>query len=222
MTDEQLRDALMEAQDYMLNQLPTMEWHYQFSPKFHKKMKKLIEMEKHPIWYYVRWVAPVLLILFGIFGGLALGARQEVRAGVVGWFVEHFTDNKYRYQNNMDAGTGFDVSQYTLEGNAPEGYQLLDRMEDENQVTEVYVGANGEMLFFSAMNSSCEEELYVSSDQNMRLETVYLGGMEAELYATDNPGDSSTIIWQGTNGVLFSIKGILEREQLIHMAEKIE
>ena len=222
MTDKQMKSALIEAQDYMLSQLPTTEWHYEFSPKFHKKMKELIKMEKHPVLYHVRLAAAALFVVFGISGGLVLGFRQEARAGAIRWFAEHLTDNVYRYQSSNNMGTGVDVSQYTLEGKNIDGYQLIDRMEDESQVNEVYIDENGALLFFSAMNPTCEEELYISTDKNMRSETVYLRGTKADLYITDNPEDSSAIIWQGTNGVLFSIKGIMEKEQLIKLAEKIE
>ena len=51
MTDEQLKSALIEVRDHMLTQFPVAEKDCGFSPKFHRKMRQLIEMEKHPLLY---------------------------------------------------------------------------------------------------------------------------------------------------------------------------
>jgi hypothetical protein len=56
----------------------------------------------------------------------------------------------------------------------------------------------------------------------MVIETVYVNGNKADLYLSENPYESNVIVWEGSNGVLFSLGGILDKEQLISMAEKIE
>ncbi|MBR4607956.1 MAG: DUF4367 domain-containing protein [Lachnospiraceae bacterium] len=220
MTDAQLKSALIEVRDYMLDQLPTEEWNYEFSPKFQRKMKQIIELEKHPIWYYVRRVAAALLITLGISGGLVLSFSEEARANVIRWFMERFTENEYRYQNEM--GLKVDVSVFTLEGKVIEGYQLINRIEGEDTVDEVYVGENGEMLFFTAMSSEHEGDMYVVSDKNEEPLTVYVRGRKMDLYLSGNQEESNVIVWQGSDGVLFSIQGIIEKEQLIEMAGRIE
>lgn len=220
MTDAQLKSALIEVRDYMLDQLPTEEWNYEFSPKFQRKMKQIIELEKHPIWYYVRRVAAALLITLGISGGLVLSFSEEARANVIRWFMERFTENGYRYQNEM--GLKVDVSVFTLEGKVMEGYQLINRIEGEDTVDEVYVGENGEMLFFTAMSSEHEGDMYVVSDKNEEPLTVYVRGRKMDLYLSGNQEESNVIVWQGSDGVLFSIQGIIEKEQLIEMAGRIE
>ena len=82
MTDEQLNCALIEVRDYMLKQFPE-DGDHEFSAKFRKKIKQLIEMEKHPIFYYAKMVAAIILITLGISGGLVLGFSKEVRADVI-------------------------------------------------------------------------------------------------------------------------------------------
>jgi hypothetical protein len=220
MTDAQLKSALIEVRDYMLDQLPTEEWNYEFSPKFQRKMKQIIELEKHPIWYYVRRVAAALLITLGISGGLVLSFSEEARANVIRWIMERFAENEYRYQNEM--GVKVDVSVFTLEGKVIEGYQLINRIEGEDTVDEVYVGENGEMLFFTAMSSEHEGDMYVVSDKNEEPLTVYVRGRKMDLYLSGNQEESNVIVWQGSDGVLFSIQGIIEKEQLIEMAGRIE
>ena len=220
MTDEQLKSALVEVRDYMLRQFPAEDADHEFSTRFHKKMKQLIEMERHPVLFYVRRVAAAILVVLGISGGLVLGFSEEARAEVIRWFAERFMDNEYRYQNNM--GAGENVSAYTLEGIVLEEYQLVDRHEDENTVNEAYMSEKGELLIFTAMNSTHKEELYLLFDENMESQTVYVNGNKADLYLSEKSDESNIIVWQSANGTLLCIQGFLDEEQLIEMAEKIE
>jgi len=219
-TDKQLRDALIEAQDYMLSQFPKIEWHYDFSPKFHKKMKELIEMNRHPIWFRLRRVVAVLFAVLGISWALLFGFNERVRADVIRWLTEQLTANEYKYQN--ESGSNFDISMYTIVDEVPEGYQLLKRSEDENHVSEVFRDANGKQLIFYVMSSTKENEFYLMFDKNLKSEQININGVIADLYLSENYDDNNIIVWQGTNDVLFSIAGFMNREELIELAEKIE
>lgn len=220
MTDEQLRDALIEAQDYMLSQFPKKEWHYDFSPRFHKKMKELIEMNEHPLWFYFRRVAAVLVAVLGISGMLLFGFSETVRANVIRWIAEQLTPNEYKYQN--ESGSKLDVSVYTLADEVPEGYQLLKRSEDENRVSEVYRDANGKQLVFFVMNSTNEKEFYIMFDKSLESEAVNVNGVVADLYLSENHDENNVIVWKGTNDILFSIAGFMNKEELIELAERIK
>ncbi|MBQ9488614.1 MAG: DUF4367 domain-containing protein [Lachnospiraceae bacterium] len=220
MTDAQLKSALIEVRDYMLDQLPTEEWNYEFSPKFQRKMKQIIELEKHPIWYYVRRVAAALLITLGISGGLVLSFSEEARANVIRWFMERFTENGYRYQNEMRIPV--DIFQYSLEGKISDNYQLIDRIESGDTMHELFAEESGNMLIFNVMSSTLQEEYNLVFDKSMKVETVNVNGNQADLYLSESAEESNVIVWQGTNGVLFSITGMMEKEQLIELAEKIE
>ena len=220
MTDEQLKSALIEVRDHMLTQFPVAEGSCEFSPKFHEKMKQLIEMEKHPLLYQVSRAAAAILVALGISGGLVLGFSEEARAEVIRWFVERFTDNEYIYQNNM--GAGVDISVYTLEGIVLEEYQLVDRHEDEEIVNEAYRNEKGELLLFTAMSSTHKNEFYLLFDENMESQTIYVSGNKADLYLSEKPDESNIIVWQSANGTLLSIQGFLDENQLKEMAEKIE
>lgn len=219
MTDEQLKCTLIEVRDYMLKQFPE-DGDHEFSAHFRKKIKQLIEMEKHPVLYYAKMVAAILVITLGISGGLVLGFNKEVRADVIRWFVEHFAENGYRYQKEYK--TEEDISQYSLKGIVTNKYQLIERTEKEEVINEVYLGEDGDILVFVVMSSTCEEELNVSSDKSVTKETVYVNGCKADLYLSDNLDESNIIAWEGGNGVLFSIGGILDKEQLISLAEKVK
>lgn len=220
MTDEQLKSALIEVRDYMLIQFPSEDGDHEFSRRFLKKMKQLIKLEMHPLLFYAKRIVAAILIIICVSGCLVLGFSEDVRADAIRWFMEHFAENGYRYQK--EAEVAIDLTRYTLEGIVLDGYQLIDRTEKEDVVDEAYVGEDGSLLVFTAMNSSKQKEFNVSSDQSMVIETVYVNGNKADLYLSENPYESNVIVWEGSNGVLFSLGGILDKEQLISMAEKIE
>jgi len=219
MTDLQLTNVLTEAQEYMLSKLPEMDVQHEFSPKFKRKMKRLIRMEKYPILYRVQKMAVTMLIAMGLFCGLLIAVDEEARAGVIGWVGERFAKNGYVYRNGV--GLDDDVSHYTLEDIAPEEYKQIDRHESRNLVHEIYAGENGSMLVFTVMSSSEMKELNVVADKDMMREIVYVNGMEADLFLSGDSDESNEIVWQDKNGALFCIRAVMDKETLIKMAEKI-
>lgn len=219
MTDEQIREVLIATQDYMLERLPQKEWNHDFSPKFCKNMKKLIQREKHPVRFYAQRIVAVVFVVLGLTGGMVLGFSEKARADFVRWFVEQFTHNEFRYQK--EAGEPVEIGAYTLEGNVPEGYRLLERMESEERISEAYVNDNGAMLFFTVMNSKFDGVFSVLSDENKPNDSVMINGTEADLYISSNPGEPNVIVWQGKNGELFTIQGILDKKELVELAKKI-
>ena len=192
MTDEQLRSALIEAQDYMLNQFPTQEWHYEFSARFHRKMKMLIEREKHPIWHYVRRVVAIVAVLVGITGALLFGINGKVRAEVIRWIMEFFAENEYRYQK--DSEIDIDVTQCTLEENIIEGYHLIIRKEDKDSICEVYRNEGGKQLAFYAISSTKEKDFYLMFDKRTQRDDVYVNGIRADVYLPESADDNCVII----------------------------
>ncbi|MBO7339564.1 MAG: DUF4367 domain-containing protein [Lachnospiraceae bacterium] len=220
MTDIQLRDALAEVQKHILSQLPTEYLEHEFSPRFHRKLKRLVELEKHPILFYVRKAVAFFFITLGITGGFIVGFDEEVRADIVRWIVVRFSDNEYRYQK--DEAINVDITRYSVEGIVSGEYHLIDRFEGEDTVNEAFADEKGNLLIFTAMSSTHEEDFYILFAQRVDSETVYVKGNKAELYLSKDPNESNMIVWQGTSGVLFGIQGFFDKDQLIEMAEKVE
>ncbi|MBR4731977.1 MAG: DUF4367 domain-containing protein [Lachnospiraceae bacterium] len=221
MTDEQIREVLLSTQDYMLSFLPKTEWGHEFSKKYIKNKKSLIGRDKHPVQYWMRRVAVFILLTLCLSGGLILSFNKEIRAEVLKWIVEQFGDNAYKYQSNI--GENIEVSSYSLEGIISKDYKRVDRLEGENSVDEIYVNEKGVLLIFVVKSSASEQEFYVVSDKDMKpYEIVSVNGNSAELYLSDSQEESNMIVWRNKNDVLFSIKGIMEREELIKLAESIE
>ena len=98
----------------------------------------------------------------------------------------------------------------------------LRTTDTENPVKPAYTSEKGELLIFTAMNSTRKEEFYLLFDENMESQTVYVNGIKADLYLSEKPDESNIIVWQSANGILLSIQGFLDKNQLIELAEKIK
>ena len=73
-----------------------------------------------------------------------------------------------------------------------------------------------------AMIPDSEKELYVVSDKDKKTyEVVKVKENRAELYISENAGESNAIVWQNKKGILFCIQGILTKEQLVELAESV-
>lgn len=220
MTDEQIREVLKETQHYMMSRRPKIDGHHSFSKKYCRSKKKLIKRDYHPIWYVFSRIAAIILLVLGLSGGIVFELKEDVRAEFLSWIVERFSENEYRYQG-ISSET-IKISEYSIEGKEPKGYQLVDRMESDNSVDEVFVNDNGKLLFFLAMIPDGEKELYLVSDKDKKAyELTKVNENRAELYISENAGESNAIVWQTQKGILFCIQGILTKEQLIELAESV-
>ena len=219
MTDEQIKKILMETQDYVLSRLPKTEWDYEFSPKFRRNMNRLIARDKHRVMYTLIRAVAIFFLVVCVPCGLILGFNQEVRANVIQWMAERFTQNEFKYRNGF--GKSEDITAYTMERFAPKGYWLAERTEEENRVSEIYTKDNGDILFFTVMTATYDGEFYVVSDEREPNDRAYFGEIEADLYISQNPKDPSVIVWHGEAGKLFVIQGIMTKDQIIELAEEI-
>ena len=219
MTDEEIKEILIGTQDYMLSRLPKTEDNHEYSPKFRRNMKKLIERDKHQARYYAIRIAAVVFLMLGLAGGLILGFNEEARAQVMRWIAERFADNGYRYHKEKGQNVG--IIDYSLDGLLTDEYQLFKRTEKDNQVNEIYTDSRNTFLVFSVCNAEYEGELVITSSQNILKEEAYIGKEKANLYLSENSDEPNVIVWQGADGKLFTIQGYLTRDELIDLAEKV-
>ncbi len=220
MTDMQLKNALLEAQEYMLNQLPKIEEHHEFSPGIQRRMKRLIRLERYAVWYRIIKAAVAVMAISIILSGMILAFNDEARAYVVKWFENHFAENGYMYQGGIESN--MDISIYTLDGIISQEYQRINRQDSNDSLVEAYADENGRMTIFTVMLSSEEEVFNIVADESINCETVSVNGKQATYYSSDSTDESNAITWQGNNGELLSIRAIMDKESLIKMAEAVD
>lgn len=218
MTDQQIKCVLMEVQDYMLSQIPKTVKKHEFSLKFRNRMSKIIACHKHPFRYHGLRVATIIMVVFLTACGIFLSMNSKARAEILRWMSERFSNTIWRYSKS--SGAEKDISQYGMDGFVPEGYQQIDRIEDETSVSEVYLSEQDELLIFTAISPNYEGDLYFVSDEDGLNEPIVIRELNAEIYLS-NIGESNVIVWRNADEILFFIQGMLNKEQLIGIVERL-
>ena len=85
-TDEMLRIAAAEADQAIRDSLPRPEdCHHQFSPRFERKMKRVIRRGRHPVAYKFLHRAACLLVVVTLVGASWLTVDAEARGAFFAW-----------------------------------------------------------------------------------------------------------------------------------------
>lgn len=220
--EERLRNALLEMQEYQVSLYPAPTKEDSRLPLgFRIKMDRLIERHDHPVWYKIKEVAVMVILLIGVSAGLVLGFNEKVRAEVWGWIMDRFSDNEFQYQNH-ERGEEIDFSDYTLDGITPPGYNMQKHRVDENKKIEIYVNDIGERLSLTVISPKYEGTVHIFSDEDSVSDPIYIDDLQADVYISTESGEANVITWQNKTGIRFIIQGFLNKEQLIDLANKME
>ena len=136
-TDEMLREALYEVNEALLNSLPPEEQcEHEFSPRFHRRMARLIRRASHPRLYRTLNRAAGFLLALVLTGTVWLSVDARARDTFFGWLREtHETFFAYRYAGERREET--ETRNYRPT-ELPEDWAELDRWTDESGGTVVY------------------------------------------------------------------------------------
>ena len=219
-SDAALKEAASAVNQAMLDALPNPEnCTHVFSPRFERKMRKLIRRVKHPIIYKTLNRVACALIVLILSAGLFLTFHTEARAAVVDWIKEKVEDF-YHYFAPENGQKAAITGEYCL-GWVPDGYTYLFFNETENTKTKVYVNQNGEILQFIRLYGSDSESLLIGGGEYEE-KHIEFGNLKADIYLTGSRNNGSIIIWPNDNGdILFSVSAPLEETVLIKIAENI-
>lgn len=220
-SEEKLRTEARAYEKLMLDCLPNPdECEASFSPKFERKMKKLIRRTDHPYRYWVQKSAACFLLAVLLGGGSLLTFSTDARAAFFGWMrevVENFF--VYRYVGEDQEGLGGMVYRPTW---VPDGYKVIQEDIDDVDITITYQNEEGELLAFICSRSS-ESIMFRVSQEDAILQQTYVGEYPADLYLDRNPGGGNVLIWQGEEeSLFFDIWATFSGEEMIKMAESIE
>ena len=220
--DEELKAAACELEQVLADELPDpKECDREFSTAFERRMKKTAYRANHP--FAVRWgqrVAAAILVVL-LLGGSVLAGSPYVRAAFVGW-VKDICGTAVNFYIPDGTAPGEVYQDYRL-GWVPEGYTLLDILENPGATDYVYVDADGRLLIFGytipTETSSPDVGFEVEGHTH---KIVTLGDLQADLYLSGSEEKSSVLFWVDKSGtVLFFIQGILDEAVLIQLAESI-
>lgn len=221
-SEEQLKAAAQEAGEALLDSLPNRDQcSHTFSPKFERRMKGLLQKNRHPTARRTLGrVAGVLLALL-VSSAIWLSVDAEARGIAAGWFRQAYkTVFVYRFAGSAES---VDKDVKYAPTWLPEDWIEADRWDDNTGVTIFYDNGTDVNNYFSYIYAPTESDyrgLYLFDDAIPVCATV--GGSPAGLFLPNEDDAASTLIWSDSEtGILFLVSGDLEQETLIRIAESV-
>ena len=219
-TDEMLVQAAAELADAINESLPNpSECSHQFSPRFEKKMRRLIRKSHHLIFYRtLRTVASIVLVILIGFGS-TLAVSAEAREIVFGWVKQQY-ENFYEYFFEGEVEPT-EIAKYQP-GWMPEGCEFVTSYETAGGEVYIYTDAEETLIQFSYTSDPNSESVYVDGVGYTK-EVVAVNGFQVEVYISQAENETNSIIWKDESGViLFTASGNFDQKTLIKIAENIE
>ena len=225
-TEEQLREAALELDDALLADLQEYDA-LEPSPRFERKMKRLLRRKSPSRWkgYCLRAAAVLLTVL--LFGGVVILSSPETLAEFKGLFYEYNEEeNEYHYVQDGWVEPE-DVKDYRL-GWVPEGYAFKHGMNRYYRGFLVYGNQEKKTIHFSyEIRIGGDQKLFLSHgfSSDYKLESTIVNGRGADLFVLTNKDGSKSykVIWMNEErSVLFSVSNARSEEEAVRMAESVE
>ena len=145
-SDEEMIMAAQRVRESLLSAMPSSkECEREFSQKFCRKMKELINREeRRHIRRKVLQKAAAILLIISIGFSAVMTISPTVRAVVISWFVEWYeTHVIYRYVGEDVSG---ELLRYGIT-ELPDGYQETERITDPLWVSVIYENSDGGIIY---------------------------------------------------------------------------
>ena len=223
-SDAALKEAAFAVEQAMLDTLPKPEeCDHVFSPRFERKMRKLIRKTNHPIVYKALSRAACALLVLVLSASLLLTFHPKARAAVVDWIKEKVEDFYHYFapekESEPESGAAA-PGDYCL-GWIPEGYTQLISKTTEDDKTEFYVNDAGQILQFRCLYSNSSSSLLAGGGEYDE-KHLEIGSLHVDLYLAKDNSRGNAIIWSVNNGnLLLYVSAQLEEADLIKMAESV-
>lgn len=221
-SDERLREAARKVEESMLANLPEPEeCEATFSPKFERKMEKLLRRIDHPIRKRIMKAVACLLLVFLVGGGGVLTFSVEARAAFVTWVREVYeTQFIYRFFQTNEGTPDDTVYRPTW---LPADYQITIESLSEDPSTIIYQNSSGKLAIFAYFQNTSSPVFNIERDGTETYSQVYVNGIPAELYLDQDEGEANILIWIDENvDAVFCISAPFGDVELIRMAESVE
>ena len=220
-TDEMLRIAAAEADRAICDSLPGPEdCDHQFSPRFERKMRRVIRRGRHPAAYQYLHRAACFLVAVTLAGALWLTVDTEARGAFFAWVrqqCENFVE--YRFVGQVP---GKEMTVGYAPTWLPDGYEETKVQSADGTAIKTYQNSDGQVIYFMYSSGADATSLFVVSDQ-MTAEEVVVGTRKADFYRDADPQNANVLVWQSESGeVIFLISAALPKNELVRIAEAIE
>lgn len=216
--DEWLKCAASEYAQVIIENLQNpKEYKHEFSDKFEKNMKYLIDRTNFSESYrFGKKLASILLILF-VGAGVFISINTQAQEKILRWLRYHY-DNFYEYIYEGTQDNILDI-QYTLSW-LPKDCELVETFKTAGGETSIYTDSIGTLIMFSYTYSN-EENLYIEME-DCREEVVKINDGYGIVYLNENEERTNSIVWTDeTKEVLFEFSGKYSKDELLRIAEGV-
>lgn len=220
MSDEALRKAAAKLAEARIAAQPSLdELDHEFSPEFESAMDKLMQKsQRKAIWRRVASIAASLLFVLLIGAGAVLTFSQEARASFVTWLREQYENSIiYRFWGGGDTS---EFPTYQI-GWLPDGYELLQEIEDEKDYTAVYYSNDKGMIVFSYAFFEQWNEIFTFNDNVDNHEQLSIRGMYGEYVPFENRAGGDLIWIDESRQIALVLSTELEKDTIIKIAESV-
>ena len=178
------KDAFRDAISYEFLTIPKNEEEisYTFSPKFEKKMEKLIKAQQNSYWMLVntatkRMVVACIVLIFLITTACSVKSIREP-------IVQMFTDVYEQFIHFILSGDVSDtiVKEYQVTF-LPVGFEQTEKFTSETTITTVYENADGRIIEFTQTISD-GIDLYLDSENGENFDVTY-SNLNVHIHTTE-------------------------------------
>ena len=170
-----------------------MEIH-EFSPRFQRKMRRLIGEVKHPYLHRALKSAACVLLVFLIGFASVLTFSVEARAAFVSWVKEIYEDSiVYRFYGDREESASLNYRVTWV----PEGFELVEGHKSIVTRGEYYEKGDNILEAFSvywSLNEDGDQSMIVTHGEYDH-SFLDINGHKAELYDDISEDESDIIIW---------------------------
>lgn len=216
-TDKMLKEAIIKADNALLDELEKEECEHVFSDEFEFKMKSIIKSVKPRRRKVVLKSIASIFIICLLTGSAFVFSETELGAACSTWIKTQYDKiMSYRMADYAEGEEG-QLTEYNPEW-LPYGYRKSGVVNGADMKVVIYSAAEGQSIRFMYTKKG---SITIEQDNHEYIELKVVD-CYAELYISNNSEVSSKIVWiDEDEKIMFCISAFLEAEELIKIAESV-
>ncbi len=194
-SEELLQEAAKEAGTALSASLPApSQCDCTPPPAFTRRMKRLIHSLKHPTLYRSLRTAAIFFLACALSSALLLASNPSARASFVGWLTRQVQNAiEYSFPENDLVPMGETAYRPSW---IPEGYTEYKTQLSTGSGSISYIDEELNRIgSFGFAHAASTARMYVIPEGSI-FKTVMLGDIQADLYLSDDPAVSNSIVWE--------------------------
>lgn len=220
MDEEKLTQAAARAAELLSDALPRPEdCVHEFSPRFRRRMQRLMFRQKHPVLMRGLQSAAVLFLTITVLFGTLFATNTDANEFASGWTrIKIGPVSVYTFFG--EAYTG-EIPRFYLDW-VPDGYTWESVREEESGTVFTYKDPDGRQAFFNFIVPTLDSYWVYPQLSEYREEEVSINGIPGTLHISSNAEHSSLISWIDTErNIMFNLTAYADTQTLIQMAESV-